>query len=163
MSALARIDLVPHCSLTPRGATAFFAGVCSVSFGIAAVFTVMGFWPVLPFAGLEMAFLGWALYDSMARRHQRETIVITEANVEIETLGGNGYVKAVFPRHWAQVKLRSGLSPLHPSRLVIESHGRRREIGSFLTEQERLSLAARLRRLVGRVNESPPLAPEGEP
>lgn len=159
MSASARIDLVPHCSLTPRGAVVFFASVCAVSFGIAGLLAAKGFWPVLPFAGLEMAVLGWALRDSMARRHYCETIVITESDVEVEARQGAASVKAVFPRHWAQVKLRSGLSPLHPSRLVIESHGRRREIGSFLTEQERLSLAARLRRLVGRVNESPTLAP----
>jgi len=67
----------------------------------------------------------------------------------------------VFPRHWAQVRIRAGDSPLHPSRLTVESHGRRHEIGSFLNEQERQALALRLKRLIGRVDESPPLPAHG--
>jgi uncharacterized membrane protein len=63
----------------------------------------------------------------------------------------------VFPRHWAQVKLRRADTHLHPSRLTIESHGRSYEVGSFLTEEERRALAARLMRSVGRISESPPL------
>jgi uncharacterized membrane protein len=47
---------------------------------------------------------------------------------------------------------------LHPSRLLIMSHGRSFEVGSFLTEEGRRDLAGRLRRAVGTVNESPPLA-----
>jgi uncharacterized membrane protein len=64
-------------------------------------------------------------------------------------------VHVVFPRHWAQVKLRRPAARLHPSRLTIESHGRQCELGSFLTEEERRGLALRLQRLIGRVNESP--------
>ena len=63
----------------------------------------------------------------------------------------------VFPRHWAQVRIRAGQSPLQPSRLTIESHGRRCEVGGFLNEQEKSGLAMRLRRLIGRFEESPPL------
>jgi len=47
--------------------------------------------------------------------------------------------------------------PRHPSRLVIESHGRACEVGRFLTEEERIGLAGRLRQLVGKSSESPAL------
>jgi uncharacterized membrane protein len=47
----------------------------------------------------------------------------------------------------------------HLSRLTIESHGRACEVGRFLTDDERLRLAARLERLVGKTSESPVLAP----
>lgn len=162
MPAIALIDIAPNCSLTPRGAALLFGGICFVSFSIAGVLAAMGYWPVLPFAGLEMALLGWALKTSMARRHHVQTIIVTDSEVSIESCDGRAVTTALFPRHWAQVKLRSGLSPLHPSRLTIESHGRRREIGSFLTEQERLSLAGRLTRLIGKVSESPPLGDTGD-
>ncbi len=46
--------------------------------------TLRGFWPVLPFAGLEMALLGWALHRSMQRRHQIETITVSDDDVRIE-------------------------------------------------------------------------------
>ncbi len=44
-----------------RGALLFFGSVCFTTFGIAAIATVLGYWPVLPFAGAEMLLLGWAL------------------------------------------------------------------------------------------------------
>jgi len=152
-----RINIWPNCSLTVRAAFLFFGVTCFVSFAIAGVMASRGFWPVLPFAGLEMLLLGWALKTSMDRRHHRQTITVTEASVSIELRDRGHSVELVFPRHWAQVKLRRPVSRLHPSRLTIESHGRQCELGSFLTEEERRGLALRLQRLIGRVNESPSL------
>jgi uncharacterized membrane protein len=153
-----RIEICPHCSLSVRAAVLFFGSVCLVSFSIAGFLAIEGFWPVLPFAGMEMAFMGWALRASMERRHHRQTITVTDASVSVELRDREHSVELVFPRHWAQVKLRRPVSRLHPSRLTIESHGRQCELGSFLTEAERRGLALRLQGLVGRVNESPSLA-----
>ena len=110
---------------------------------------------MLPFAGLELAVLAWALNASLARRFCRQTITVTEADVSVESRERGRRAQVVFPRHWAQVKLRRPATRLHPSRLTIESHGRQCELGSFLTEEERRGLALRLQRLIGRVNESP--------
>jgi uncharacterized membrane protein len=159
----ARIEIAPHCSLSPRGARWFFISVCVASLSIALPISLMGFWLVLPFAGLEIALVGWALKVSMARRHQRQTIVVSEELVTIEDVSPPKHQRVEFPRHWAQVRIRAGGSPLHPSRLTVESHGRGLEVGHFLNEQERLSLAKRLRRLIGRVAESPPLPAQGGP
>jgi uncharacterized membrane protein len=156
-----RIEIAPNCSLSTRGALLFFSSLCFVTFAVATLMAARGFWPVLPFAGLEMGLLGWALRVSLRRRHHRETITVSEEHVRVESQGRAHYVEVVFPRHWARVKLRRPQSPLHPSCLTIESHGRRCEVGSFLTEQERRGLAQRLTRLIGRVDESPSLALSG--
>ena len=150
-----RIEICPNCSLSLRGARLFFAAACVVPFGVAGFLAIKGFWPVLPFAGLEMAVLGWALNTSMERRFHRQTITLTERDVSIESRERLRSEQVVFPRHWAQVKLRRPAANLHPSRLTIESHGRQCELGSFLTEEERRGLALRLQRLIGRINESP--------
>jgi uncharacterized membrane protein len=102
-----------------------------------------------------MALLAWALRVSLERRFHSQTITLTESDVRIESRGRLSADRVVFPRHWAQVKLRRPAASLHPSRLTIESHGRQCELGSFLTEEERRGLALRLQRLIGRVNESP--------
>jgi len=112
---------------------------------------------VLPFAGLEMLLLGAALRISLARRNHRQTIVISESDVAVQSKIGKLDSEVVFPRHWAQVKLRRSTSRLHPSRLVIESHGRQCAVGDFLTEEERRGLYGKLSKLIGRVNESPTL------
>jgi uncharacterized membrane protein len=154
------ITLVPHCSLSVRGALLFFGIVCLGTFGVAGVATALGYWPVLPFAGAEMLLLGWALYSNMQRRFERESILVTETEVVIEDLRANPQ-RVVFPRHWARVKIRRPKSPLHRGQLVIESHGRGREIGKFLTEEERRQLAAELRLLIGDMNQSPALPGDG--
>ena len=153
-----RIEICPNCSLSVRSAALFFGSLCFVSFAIAGIMALNGFWPVLPFSGLEMLLLGWALKVSLARRFHRQTITVTESDVSVEWRDRTYCAQVVFPRHWAQVKLRRPASRLHPSRLTIESHGRQCELGSFLTEEERRGLALRLQRLIGRVNESPSLA-----
>jgi uncharacterized membrane protein len=135
----------------------FFGSLCFVSFSIAGMLAVLGYWPILPFAGLEMLGLGWALKASLGRRFHRQTITVSADNVSIESRNHLDCSQVVLPRHWAQVKLRRPASRLHPSRLTIESHGRQCELGSFLTEAERRGLALRLQRLVGRINESPSL------
>ena len=152
------IEICPNCSLSVRGARLFFASVCVAPCGIAGVLALKGFWPVLPFAGVELAVLAWALSVCLERRFHRQTITVTDATVSVDTRARSGCEHVVFPRHWAQVKLRRPASRLHPSRLTIESHGRQCELGNFLTEAERRGLALRLQRLIGRVNESPSLA-----
>jgi uncharacterized membrane protein len=99
--------------------------------------------------------LMWAVRASMRAGVERETIVISERWVTITHHSVRGERCSVFPRHWAKVKLRAPPVALHPSRLMLESHGRAREVGRFLTEDERRILAARLTQLVGNVNESP--------
>ena len=157
VSAGLTIRLAPHCSLSPRGARYFYASACVTSFSGAGVMALRGWWPVLPFAGLEMLLLGAVLWHSLRRRDRGEVITVTDELIEINSQVARKQ-SIVFPRHWAQVKLRRAASPLHPSRLLIVSHGRSFEVGSFLTEEDRRDLAGRLRRAVGHVNESPPLA-----
>jgi uncharacterized membrane protein len=159
LSAEHRIELAPNCSLTPQGARLFVGSLALVTFSVAGFFAAQGFWPVLPFAGLEIGLLAWAVRASMRRGLEREIIVVSDADVVIERRASGGFHRTVFPRHWARVTLRGPARAPHPSRLTIESHGRACEVGRFLTEDERRRLAARLERLVGRTSESPALAP----
>ncbi len=138
--------------------------VCIPTFGVAGTATVLGYWPILPFAGAEMALLGWALKANMARRFEHEHIEVTESEVIIEcshALRPGTARRIVFPRHWSRVKIRRPNSP--PSSLVIESHGRCHEVGKFLTEEERRQLAAQLKLLIGGMNQSPALPDSGSP
>jgi len=155
------IELVPRCALSPRGAVVFVATVAAGSLAVAAVCAAFGFWPVLPFAGIEIAALAWAVWLSMGRTKLRERITIGADSVVIELPASRQRARSVFPRHWAKVKLHGPRTALHPSRLTIESHGRAREVGRFLTEAERHALASRLKQLVGNVNESPALGQPG--
>ena len=152
------IQIAPNCSLRPQSAVLFFASICLVSFSIAGAMALHGMWPILPFAGLEMLVLGWALWVSLRRRHHSQTILVTDDRIRVETRAGAQVEQIEFTRHWARVTLRRADIRLHPSRLTIESHGRSCEVGGFLNEEERRALARQLTRSVGRINESPPLS-----
>ena len=154
-----RIELAPNCSLTPQGARLFVGSLALVTFAVAGFFALQGLWPVLPFAGLEIGLLAWAVRASMRRGEEREVIVVSESQVLVERRTLSGSRLSVFPRHWARVTLRDPRLARYPSRLTIESHGRACEVGRFLTEDERRRLADRLVRLVGKTSESPALVP----
>lgn len=150
-------QLTPNCSLTPATARLFMIFTAAMTFGVAGFFAAKGFWPVLLFAALELGVLYWALAASMRDGQRRETITITADSVTVDRYSEAGSERSVFPRSWVRVKLRVPPAALHPSRLTFESHGRACEVGRFLTEDERRSLAVRLKQLVGNMNETPAL------
>jgi uncharacterized membrane protein len=106
---------------------------------------------------LEMAALGLALQASMRRRKYTQTVLITDSRICLVTRSRRGEAKQEFARHWAKVRLRSPPRRHGVRRLTLESSGRAYEVGSFLTEEDRCRLALHLGRLVGGMNESPPL------
>ena len=152
-----RIELHARCALTPRSAALFTFSIALVTFAVAAPFAWNGFWPVLAFAALEVALVAWAVRASMRDGGKSETITVTEDSVTIVQRSARGERSSVFPRHWSRVTLHAPLAALHPNRLMIEPHGRACEVGRFLTDDERRSLASRLKQWVGNVNESPAL------
>ena len=133
--------LRPNCSATPFQMRCFFAAICCVSLGLAAGFALLGFWPVLPFAGAELAFLWACLQRSARRTREAEVIRIDEATVAVERgLDAPGR-RWTFQRGWARISLEPARLRLHPSRLLLGSHGRRVRLGAFRTDDERCALA----------------------
>jgi len=105
-----------------------------------------GFWPVLPFAGAELAFLAWCLWITSSHAEQTEVIDIDHDEVAIEHGRRRPEHRARFPRAWARIRLEPAPVRLHPSRLLLGAHGRHVHVGAFLTEDERRELAGDLTR-----------------
>ena len=150
-SSTHHIVISPNCSLTPNTTLVFLGATGGATFLVAGVMASKGLWPILPFAGLEVALLIWATLHSIRRGRDREILEIDANTVSVEFIRGPHRQITVFPRHWTKVKLRAPLHGLHPSRLTLESQGRTCEVGAFLTEDERSGLAGRLRQLIGKV------------
>lgn len=141
-----RFILRPNHSLSWRGSLVFFGSLLLISSAISITFAFLGFWPVVPFAGLEMLALGVCLYLVACRCHECEVISINGDSIRIEK--GRGYPRQqwTFGRLWARVVLERCPKAWYPSRLLIRSHGRTVEVGRFLHEEERQRLAAELTR-----------------
>lgn len=126
----------------------FFAAIAATSLAVATGFALMGFWPVLPFAGLELLGLGAALYVTARRAEIREVVSVNGDRIEVERGRGRPEQRWEFQRAWAQVALQRHRLRNHPSRLVIRSHGKEVELGRFLVEDERRRLASELRNAI---------------
>ncbi|MEE4375926.1 MAG: DUF2244 domain-containing protein [Candidatus Competibacteraceae bacterium] len=139
-----RFVLSPNQSLSWRGSLWFFLSLLLVSSVIAVSMTMLGFWLILPFAGLEMLALGLGLYVVACRCYEREVILIGAEDIRIER--GRGYPRQHFTvgRVWARVVLERCPRDWYPSKLLIRSHGRAVEVGRFLHEEERRQLATAL-------------------
>lgn len=138
----------PNASLTPGQAAVFMSLTSVVGLTIAFGFALIGFWPVIPFAGLELAALGAALWVSLRRNRYREVVRLQgdEVVVEFGMVGVGVRARMSLPRHWTRVLLIQGASRLAPNRLVLAYAAQRVELARCLTDDEREALAGRLRR-----------------
>lgn len=143
-------ELRPNSSLTPRAAAWFYGSLVAVLLCVAIGCTALGFWPVLPFAGLEAAVLLGAVHWVQRRAAAREYIRVDAASVVIEKYrrAGGSRTAYAFQRPWTRVELHRGQRAHWPSRLLFSSRGRSVEVGAFLTDGERRGLKNRLAELL---------------
>jgi uncharacterized membrane protein len=140
----------PNASLSRRQAVLFMGGMCGVAFAIAGFFAVQGYWPILPFAGLELAALGAALAVSLRRNGYREVVRFEGDTVCVEKgeVSRGLSLRLRMPRTQLRVLLESGPYRNSPTRLLLSWTGQQLELGRCLTDAERERLAKRLRELI---------------
>jgi len=159
---LAQIHVSANCSLSRRGAWIFFGIMAASSLIVAGFFAWHGFWPVLPFAGLELFVLGVVLGYSMRHGSQREVISVYADQVIVEHSSSNNRQEVCFQRHWAHMRLVPPKGPARRSHLYVCAHGKELEVGAMLNEPARAALGRRLRGLIGGVGMAPATAPSGQ-
>lgn len=145
-----RFELRANCSLSAGEAVAVFAFIAGVSLTIAFMFVFQGYWPVLPFAGLELAFLAWALRASWRNGQAREELEIGADEIVIRRYrGGDSHPTTTrLPRTWTRASIIRGSGPRGGEQLALGQRGRWWVIGGFLADEERRSLHARLSQLL---------------
>ena len=141
--SIRRIIIRPNRSLTWEQTKIVYFCIASYSLAIAGVFAVMGFWPVLPFAGGEVAVLGVAFYVNALAGTSVQVVTVGGDIVKVEKERPGPRCEWRFHRAWARVDI-DWSSGARSSRLVVRSHGNEVILGEFLTEAERAQLAATL-------------------
>ncbi len=129
--------------------------MCCVSGAIAIGFTLLGAWPILPFAGLEMMALGSALYYVCWKLRYRHVITLEQDVVRIQK--GHYYPK----KEWEIAKDEAKLSIVpesHPwdgPAITLYSKGEEISLGEFLNRDDTLELLSHLKGRVRIGNHSP--------
>jgi uncharacterized membrane protein len=115
-----------------------------VSSLLAFIFSLWEPWLVLPFAGIELLVIGFGLYLHSCHAHHQQVIRVDGDSISISD-GKKGVQQACFPRAWSKVVHTRDPAEWYPGRLFIGSHGEYIEIGKYLIESERETLANNLR------------------
>ena len=130
--------------MTWREAKFFVAGVSVACLAIGLYFWYLGYPMVLPFSGLEALAVAFAFYLVLAAGEHTEVVTITAGEVLVEKGKREPDQRVSFDRSWAKVTLKQSKNRWYPSKLLIGSHGKYIEVGHFLSEGERKSLAKML-------------------
>lgn len=90
----------PNRTLTFRGMTVLFAGLTLVVLTIGIGFTLAGAWPVLPFAGLELALVGAVLYRLFRHADDHDRVLVDRERVTVIRQRGRREWRDEFQRYW---------------------------------------------------------------
>jgi len=145
-----QIIVGPNASLGPGQALLVMVSVSVVALTVAVGFALQGFWPILPFAGLELAALGAALWVTQRRNRYREVLTFSDERVRVGYgwMGRGAVAEMDWPRPFTRVLLEAGETRNSHNRLVLTSSGQRLLIGRCLTDGEREALHRRIKELL---------------
>lgn len=140
----------PNRSLSRRTLLWALASYLATEVGIGVAFLLKGAWPVLPFAGLEIIVIGIVLHVMSRHARDYELVVVDDLYLKIVRRQGKQKTQHRFQRYWAKVSLSRDTQKWYPSRLVVGSHGRFVEIGTWMDEDGRQALAHDLQQIIQR-------------
>lgn len=136
-----------NCSISPAGLSWLLGSLVLLTFGIGMAFAWFGAWPILPFAGLEMAVVAAAFYLNGRHAADYERIALSGWRLMVEIRDANTTLRHELDA--ARVRLAERVRGLD-CQVVLRSHDGEIEVGRHLNFERRRLLAASLRRqLVG--------------
>jgi uncharacterized membrane protein len=152
-----RIIARPNHSSTWQANQLVLLALAVPSLGVGVILALYGAWLVLPFAGLELSALGWALYRVNRKLQFRQVITLSEQDVCIDE-GRTAPVRSWrLARHGTALAVTPEQHPWEGPRLAVYSPDYRVPVGDFLNRDDALSLLGLLRAEI-RVGTSSPQA-----
>ena len=139
----------PNRSLRPRQQWLVFWGVAFPCLGIASIFAGLGYWLMLPFAGLEIGLLAWAFESLRAHDADFESITIQGQRLILEWCDAGRMCRREWNTYWTRAECVCEQHG-HNCRLCVTSHGEAIEVGRYLDDQERIKLARAVRANLAR-------------
>lgn len=135
---------VPNRSLGPQGRAACLCALAAVPVALGAAATAwLGAWPILPFAGLEVAVLAYAFRRIACHDGDYERLEIEGRRVRIEARCGARVDRFEGHAPWARLVVRDRHGRCE---LQLRYAGKSVEFGRLLTDERRRLWAAELGR-----------------
>ena len=143
-----RILLRPNQSISWKSGLVFMLVIAFTCLSIGLGFAYVGATLILPFAGLEVIFVGICTYLVLNKTSQQEVITLSKDKLIIEK--GAYRLKKVWEyfRLWSYITVERPQHPWYPAHIVVTSKGERVPLGDFLTEQEKEELVSSLESII---------------
>ena len=142
------IILSPNMSARWQTTKYFLYIVSSVALLIALLFSALGLWLILPFAGLEVLILFIVMYRVSRDCMRQEVIYLNEKQIRVE----QGYHKPLMSWQsdifWTRLIVTPGRPSGHQRRVILRGRESQIEIGRFLNEQDKNHLIKQLRHII---------------
>jgi uncharacterized membrane protein len=135
--------IVPYRSLTPKGVMIVAAAMLASSAAVGLRFWLLGAWPVVAISFVEVPLIALLLAINLRRARASELIMLNEQALTVVRTDPAGRREQVsLPSAWLRVDIeaRAGIP-----RVMLRSHGRGCEVGSFLHEPDKQALFEALR------------------
>lgn len=137
-SEACRIEVRSNLSLTLDRLAVVFLALSGVTLGVALLPTLMGYWPVLLFALIHLAIVGWCFRLAWRGHWARQDIEIDAERIRIDSRTVREHLSTEWPAAWTRVERVLQHREL---RVFLALHRQRFEIGRFLPEAERKQAA----------------------
>ena len=143
-----RILIKPNQSISWKSGLVFMLVIAFTCLSIGLGFAYVGATLILPFAGLEVIFVGICTYLVLNKTSQQEVITLSKDKLIIEK--GAYRLKKVWEyfRLWSYITVERPQHPWYPAHIVVTSKGERVPLGDFLTEQEKEELVSSLESII---------------
>ena len=116
--------------------------IAATTIGISCALALVGAWPVMPFAGLEVLLVAVAFHLVRVHDEDFERLTIGEHEVQVEAREARCETRFVAHRPWARVVVRE---EGRRCSLALAYGGKSEPLGRLLSDEGRRALAHHLR------------------
>tara|TARA_A100001037_G_scaffold299826_1_gene326242 strand:- start:1882 stop:2409 length:528 start_codon:yes stop_codon:yes gene_type:complete len=142
--------LTPNQSLKKPAAKVLLGTAGVIFFLGSTIFSLAGAWPISGFFCIEFIVLYLAFRACSKKLQRKEIISLRPHNLTIERITANGTKSSWhFQPYWLRITLRNQNS--NQGQLVFSSGGQSVQVGSFLSKNDQISLAAALQEALRRI------------
>jgi len=139
------IVAAPNHSASWQANKSVLIAMCCLSGVIAGGFALVGAWPILPFAGLEMLAVASALYYVCWKLQYRHVVTLEENKVRIHKGHYHPRQQWCFDRDNTTIQVVSQPHPWDAPQISLCNRGEQLTLGEFLSKEDTNTLLQRLR------------------
>lgn len=138
--------LTPNRSMSWRGNIRIWLAALFLSLAISFGMILMGAWPVLPFAGLELTALAAGFYITSRQCQKREVLTFSPEQIRLEKGMTRKEKEWELPRRYTRVWQDTPRHPWTPPKLHLQFRGEEISLAPFLNMDDTEELVAILER-----------------